>query len=386
MRTLLIDPFSGISGDMTVGAMLDLGWDFAECEALVASLGLEGVVVEARREERGGITGTRFQVHCPESHHHRGLGDVLGVLDGADLADEARAGAQTAFRVLAEAEGRVHGIPSDEVHFHEVGAADAIVDIACAAAGVHSLGVESVATLPVRTGSGEVEAAHGTLPVPAPATALLLEGLPVITGGDGELTTPTGAAFLAAWARPWGGGAAVVPRATGYGVGSRHTAPRPNLLRATLVDAEGPAEEVWELECQCDDLTGERAAHAVSAILEAGALDAMLIPVQMKKGRPGLLLRALADEAGRVAVEASVMAETGSLGLRRWRVERTRAPRRVTTVETEWGSVRCKVARTAFGETWSPEMDDLQRIAREQDLPLPEVERRVSDGLPGGSA
>lgn len=385
-RDLILDPFSGVAGDMWLGLLVDLGLDPAALEGFLASLDLPRLRVDASRVARGALMAARLQVVVPEDAAvHRGLHEIEVLLAAAGLPGRLTEQALEVFALLAREEGAIHGVPPDRIHFHELGALDTIADVCGTLFGLQELGVERVWSLPVALGSGTVAGDHGLLPIPAPAVAALLAGFPVHTGpGPGEHTTPTGAALLAALARPFPPEAAFVPRRVGYGAGTRDFEGLPNVLRGWLAEVQAPAAQpIWELQVQLDDLTGEAAAYVLERLFAAGATDAWLTQILMKKGRPGLLLSALAEEAVRPALESVILSETQTLGLRRHRVERTRLPRRVESRQTSLGAVRCKVRSLPDGsEEWSVEQEDAARLAREAGLSLGAVLARIQRELP----
>ncbi len=386
MRCALVEPFAGIAGDMTVGALLDLGFPLEELRKGLAGLPLSGYGISAERVVRGAFRGTRFLVRVEEDPPHRHLSQVREILARGGLPPRVRERAERAFVRLAEAEARAHGTGPEEVHFHEVGAVDAVVDIVGAALGLEYFGVEEVRFTRIRLGTGEVECAHGRIPVPAPGTLELVRDLPVLLAeGEGETTTPTGAALLAAWGSPVGEALAFRPGPCGYGAGSREGTTLPNLLRVTLGETGGEAadDEVWELAANLDDQSPEGAAHAVERLLEEGALDAWLGPVVMKKGRPGVVLHALAPWPRVRELERTIFAETTTFGVRRSRHPRTVLARERVEVSTPYGTVRVKVGRLG-GRTMSrsPEFEDCARRAREHGVPLPEVYAAALSALP----
>ncbi len=374
---------------MWLGLMADLGLEMDRLQQALASLPLPGPAFRVERVRRGPLQASRVEVLLPgEEQPHRGLGELEAILEGGSLPVAVRRKSREVFRALARAESKVHGVPVEAIHFHEVGALDTVADVCGVVLGLEMLEIEEVWTLPVAAGAGFVECAHGTLPLPAPAAAALLEGFPLRPGpGDGERTTPTGAALLSVLARPFPPEGTFQPLQVGYGAGSREGGPLPNVLRGWIARVEGGAGEgdfLWEVSANLDDLTGERAGYLLDRLLQAGALDAWITQILMKKGRPGLLVSALAREGERGRVEEVILRETSTLGLRRVRVERTRLPRRVEVLETPLGPLRCKVRLLpGGGEEWSPEQDDLERIAREKGLSFPEVLERVRDLLPG---
>ena len=390
MRISYLDTFSGISGDMTVGALLDLGLPIERVRDAVSTLGLDGVEVWAERTERSGIAATKFQVrvhgrhpdaareHDREKHGHRPYASIRDLLATSVLEPAVRERALAIFARLAEAEGEVHGMPADQVEFHEVGALDAIVDIVGAALGFAHLGIGAVHVAPLPVGRGLVTTAHGPLPIPGPAVAALLRGWPVCPGdGDGELVTPTGAAIVAGLGRP-----GPVPPfrldAAGYGAGDRTLADRPNLLRILVGEPlhTTAGEDVLVLEATIDDASPQIYEHVIEQLLAAGARDAFLEPVVMKKSRPGVTLRVLADPADRDRLATIVFAETPTIGLRYSTARRIVLPREERRVETPYGSVRVKVARAPDGTAnVAPEYEDCRALALAKGVPLKVVHR-----------
>ncbi len=377
---LILEPVGGIAGDMFLAAALDLGVDRARLEAALASLPVGGFRLEVTHKSDSSIHGTHVDVvPAGAPPHARGLPEILDLIDRSALTPRAKAAARALFERIGRAEAKVHGIPVEEVHFHEVGAVDSIVDLCGAAVALDLLGWPRVVAAPPELGRGVVKTAHGPMPVPPPAVLELLAGKPVRPGGPpGEAVTPTGAAILAELCEV-GPLPAFVPARVGYGLGTRTWPDRPNLLRMTLGrlaaearPAAGPegapaADALWVLEANLDDCTGEWVARAVEAALEAGALDAWAAPLTMKKGRPGVLVGALCEEARRAAVTAALFAETTTLGVRRHRVEREVLGRRIDTVETAYGPVRVKVAlREGRVVGVHPEYDDCAARARER--------------------
>ena len=371
---LVLDPVGGIAGDMFLAAALDLGLDRAALERALATLGVPGWRLEVARKTDSGIAGTHVDVVVEgEQPHARGLTEILALVDGSGLAPRARAAARALFERIGRAEAKVHGVALADVHFHEVGAVDSIVDVCGAAVALDLLGWPRVVAAAPELGSGLHRTEHGPMPIPPPAVLELLSGKPVRPGGPpGEAVTPTGAAILAELAEI-GPLPAFVPRRIGYGVGTRSWPDRPNVLRMILAE---PAEraELWVLETNLDDCPGQLVARAVDAALEAGALDAWAAPVTMKKGRPGVLLAALVEEPRRAAVTRVFFEETTTLGVRRRPVERETLERELVSVETAYGAVRVKVARAEGRELGAhPEWEDCLARAREKGVPAKEV-------------
>lgn len=390
MSMLIFDPFAGISGDMTLGALIDLGLDEGWLRQFIQHLGTGPVDVHIERVNRRGIRAPHIRFEYPEEHAHRHLRHVIEIIDGCNADDRVKDLARSAFTRVAEAEAKIHGTTIEKVHFHEVGATDAILDILCVMAGVVELGFTEFRTRPVALGSGWVDIEHGRYPVPAPATLDILRGIP-LTGADmpGECTTPTGAAILATLT----GGLPAPPdfsiERTGFGAGTRDAENVPNVLRLIAATAAGPeitadpAGSLWLIQADIDDLSPEYLAGAQAALLDAGALDAVLIPVAMKKGRPGTRIEVLAP-AGRLAdLEQVVFRATSTIGIRRWPVERTVLERDVE--ETEWRGQRIRWKRVRLPDGSSrakPEYEDIAAAARVLGLTPHEV--RTGLGKAGG--
>ena len=372
MKIWSLDAFSGIAGDMTVGALADAGaGEQAILEAL-RSLGTEAAF-RFEKVKRRGLAATKFHVEGGETHAHRHLSHIVRMIEGAALPDRARDNAIAVFRRLAEAEARAHNVPVEKVHFHEVGAVDSIADIVGACLGFELLGVEAVHCSPVNTGSGTVETAHGTLPVPAPATAALLEGRPVYARGPAkELTTPTGAALATTLAASFGVLPPMTIAATGYGAGGHDFAEQANVLRVIIGETTGAKEAttVTVIEANIDDCSAEVLGYALERLIEAGALDVSFSPLVMKKSRPGSLLRVMSRPEDAERLARQVMAETSTLGLRVMTAERRVQAREHAEVETPHGRVRITVA--ASGD-FAPEYEDCKRLAVETGTPLKRI-------------
>ncbi len=382
MKIAHFDASSGLSGDMTLGALVELGFAFETLKGLPARLGLEGVTITSEDVRRGPFRARHVKVAVVEGRQpHRHLKDVRAILQGADLPDAVRKDAEAVFVRLAEAEAAVHGTTVEQVHFHEVGAADAIVDITGACLGRHELGIERVFATPIVVGSGLVTAAHGTLSVPAPATARLLEGARIDwTPIEGERTTPTGAALLATWVEDWAGPPPFRMLAQGIGAGTRDPKDRPNVLRVFLGETDGPTtrREVSVIECAIDDEQPQAVAHAVSRLFEAGARDAFVTPVVMKKGRSGVLLTVLCDPSEAERFAALVFAQTSTIGLRIRRDERRELPREETVVRVFGAEVRLKVVTLPDGTRRArPEHDDVAAVAQAGGRSFAEVSAEV---------
>jgi len=369
--------FSGISGDMALGALLDAGADVDEVRALVDRLPVDGWTLQAEPVLRCGLAGTKVQVGATETTVHRTAANILAMIGEATLPDRVTRRALSVFEALAEVEGRLHDRPPSQVHFHEVGALDSIVDVVGTCAALEVLDVDEVWSSSVATGQGMVRSAHGLIPVPAPATVGLLAGAPTHgTDVPSELTTPTGAALLAALATGWGALPPLVVEATGYGAGDRDLEGRPNLTQVVVgtatdevVGVPGSGQPLTRLDVNVDDATGETLAHAVAECLVAGARDAWVTPIVMKKGRPAHVVSALCDPAAVATVAGVLTAETGSLGVRAHGVERWATVRTMHEVEVDGYTVAIKVSAGRA----KAEHDDAARVARATGRPLREV-------------
>ncbi|MGD8277899.1 MAG: nickel pincer cofactor biosynthesis protein LarC [Gemmatimonadota bacterium] len=380
-RWLIFDPFAGIAGDMIVAALIDLGLETTWLRDFVASLGLGEVGVRVERVTRRGIACPHVTFDLPVERSHRHLRHVLEIIEAAAVPEGVRATAGAVFRRLAEAEAEVHGTTPDQVHFHEVGALDAILDVLCVVAGIDRLGYGGFFTRPVAVGQGWVEIEHGTFPVPAPATLKLLEGFEV--SGlelEGECTTPTGAALLAELTGGRPAPASFRVGRTAHGAGTRDPADRPNVLRVIEADADPRAgDAVYMIQTDLDDLSPEYAPPALDAILAAGALDASLIALHMKKGRPGLRLEALSGVAALPAVLEAIFRHSPSIGLRYWPVTRPALPRRETVVRWRGQTIRHKMVTLPDGaERAKPEYEDVRRAAEALGIPLLDVLRDLA--------
>jgi uncharacterized protein (TIGR00299 family) protein len=385
LRGLIFDPFSGISGDMTVAALLDVGLPLEWLQGFVASLGIGDVRVGAERVDRKGIACTRLLLELPHEHAHRHLRHVVEIIQGSGAPAEVKERAVHAFTLLAEAEAAVHGTTRERVHFHEVGALDAIVDVLCSVAGAHELGATEFYTRPVALGRGWVDMAHGHFPVPPPAVLKLLAGVEVTDPAfEGECTTPTGAAILQALTGGAPPPAAFTPLATGFGAGTRDPADRPNCLRVVLVEpAAGEGEGVLVMQCDVDDLPPEYVPPLLDAVLAAGALDCTALPVAMKKGRPGTRVEALVPPARREAVAGALFHAGTSIGVRWWPAARAVLPRRTETVT--WRGQEVRVKRSALpggGERAKPEFEDVARAAAALGItPLAAYRAMLAEGV-----
>ena len=377
-RVVYFDCASGASGDMLLGAVVDLGLPIEQLRGDLARLGVEGWRIESRRVNRSGLAATKVDVVAETAGQpHRHLTHVLAILDASTLEAEVKERAATLFRRLAEAEAAVHGTTPEKVHFHEVGALDSIVDVVGGVLALRWLAPARFVSSPLNVGTGTVTMSHGTFPVPPPATARLVEGVPVYGAGEGELLTPTGALLVTAHATEYGPLPLMRVEKTGYGAGGRDTKGRPNVLRL-VVGSEAAAaatpERVLVLETEVDDAPPQLLGSLIEKLLAAGAVDAFLTPVQMKKGRPGVLVTAVAPPASREAVEEVIFRETTTLGVRRQEWERTTLDRETRTVDTAYGPIRVKIGlrRGVVYNAW-PEFGDCERAAAAHGAAVKEV-------------
>ena len=376
-RVVYFDCASGASGDMLLGAVVDLGLPVEELRAELARLPLSGYALETSRVSRSGLAATKLDVvtGAPETKH-RHLRHIVEILDGSTLAADVKQKATSLFQRLAEAESAVHGTSPEKVHFHEVGAVDSIVDIVGGVIALRWLGASRFVSSPLNVGTGTVTMSHGTFPVPPPATAKLVAGVPVYGAGEGELLTPTGALLVTSHATEYGPLPPLRIDKTGHGAGSRDTKGRPNVLRLVVgEDAQASgSERVLVLETEVDDTAPQLLGPLLDGLIKAGALDAYFTPVQMKKGRPGVLVTVIAPPDKREAIEELLFRETTTLGVRRQEWERTALERETATVDTAYGSVRVKIGRRAgvVYNAW-PEFEDCQRLAAEKGVAVKEV-------------
>jgi len=429
MKTLYLECGMGAAGDMLTAALLELVPDRQAFLDKMNGLGLPGVRVEAEKAVKCGITGTHMKVtvhgeeeeseDVPEHdhdhehvhhdhehdhehhdhehhnhdhehdhdhhhdhdhehhHHHASMADITGMIDRLDLPEKVKADAKAVYQIIADAESRVHGHPVTEIHFHEVGKMDAVADVVGVCLLMYQIGAEKIVASPVHVGSGYVRCAHGILPVPAPATALILEGIPTYGGAvRGELCTPTGAALLKHYASAFGDRPVMAVRAIGYGMGKKDFE-RANCVRAFLGESEGERTTITKLECNIDDMTAEDLGFAMEQLLDAGARDAYTQAIGMKKCRPGVLLTVLClpEDADRMA--QLVMKHTTTLGIRRQDLSRYVLSREFTTVHTEFGDIRMKHASGMGVSRAKPEYEDVARLAREHNTSLSEIRKAI---------
>lgn len=377
MKTLYLDCFSGISGDMTVGALIDAGADFERIRAALDSLGVPGFSVEAPKIIKKGVFATQFKViQHKHEHVHRHLKHCVDIINKGLLPKAVKEAAIETFELIAVAEAQVHGTTKDKIHFHEVGAIDSIVDIVAAQLAFHLLGIERVVCAPLHVGSGTVRCAHGVMPVPAPATALLLVDIPTYGGKvEGELVTPTGAALVRQRAVAFGPLPAMKVQAIGYGAGTKDLPDRANVLRVLVgvetAGAFGDTEQITIVEANLDDMTGELFPPLLQALMAAGARDAFLTPILGKKGRPAHVVTALCDDAKLSGVLSALFANSTTLGVRTRQETRYVLPRSFRKVNTPYGEVRVKVGSLAGQQnSAAPEFEDCAALAAEAKVPV----------------
>ncbi|MCR4622865.1 MAG: nickel pincer cofactor biosynthesis protein LarC [Clostridiales bacterium] len=394
MKTLYLECGMGAAGDMLTAALLELIDDKQAFIGQMNALGLPGVRVEAERAVKCGITGTHIKVtvngeeeetsddHGHEhhhKHHHTSAADIEALIDGLALSDRVKKDAKTVYALIAQAESRVHGCPVSEIHFHEVGSMDAVADVVSVCMLMELIAPGQVIASPVHVGSGYVRCAHGVLPVPAPATALLLEGVPTYGGRiQGELCTPTGAALLKRFVSRFGDQPVMRTSAVGYGLGKKDFE-QANCVRAFLGESEERLERITKLECNVDDMTGEDIGFAMEQLFQEGARDVYTQAVGMKKNRPGILLSVLClpDDADRLA--EVIMKHTSTLGVRRQDMSRYLLERHEKTVSTVYGDIRIKYAAGMGVDRVKPEYDDVAAAARKHGVSLEEIRRQLKN-------
>jgi uncharacterized protein (TIGR00299 family) protein len=385
MNLLYLDCYAGISGDMMVGALLDLGVPLEHLQAELAKLGLppDSYELSTCRTERQHVAALKFDVAVHDHHTHRHYAGIDVMISGSSLAEPVKERARRIFRRLAEAEAKVHGVAIEEVHFHEVGAVDSIIDIVGTAICLEYLGVETVCAAALPLGGGFIETSHGRLAVPAPATAELLKGLAVHGDcGPGERVTPTGAAIVAVLASGFGKQPAMVLEKTGCGAGGKDFPDCPNILRAFLGKSTEKAEhadDIIVVETNIDDSTPELLGYAMERLFEEGALDVYFTPIQMKKNRPGVMVSFLCRPEQLDQLSQLLLTETSAIGLRYYRADRIVLQRRIAEQQTEFGPVRFKEIIDTSGKMLrtSPEYEDCRRIAREKGIACLEVMERL---------
>lgn len=446
-RTLYLDCFAGISGDMFIGALLDCGLDFKFLKTELAKLGLDEKEyhLHLSRVDRSGISASKFDVHLKhehkhdhghahehhhhdhehthehhhhdqahthqhshehhvhdhdhhhdhahehhhehihtDDHHHRSLSNILKLIDSSSLSDNVKNNARKLFQRIGEAEAKIHNIPVENIHFHEVGAVDSIVDIVGACIGLEALGIDKVISSPLHVGSGTIKIAHGTYPVPAPATAEILKGAPIYAGEiKGELVTPTGAAIVSVLASSFGPMPMMKIEQAGYGAGTKTFKDFPNVLRAVIGETEdtddSTPETITVLEANIDDLNPQVFGHIMNLVLDAGALDIFYTPIQMKKNRPAILMTVLCKPEDRIKISELIFKETTTLGIRYRNEQRIILKREFVTVETKYGAIRIKVAKNQDGRivNYSPEFEECKIAAELHGVSIREVQSSV---------
>lgn len=383
MKTLYFDVFAGISGDMCLGALLDLGCPGEELRDALAAMNIPGFGLTWERVMRGPLSGVKAHVHVEEEHHvHRTLSDVLAIADRITWPDPVRERIESVFTALAKAEGRIHNKPFDKIHFHEVGSFDAIIDIGGTLWGLHRLGVQQCACSKVHVGEGFVETRHGVLPLPVPATAELLQGFDLYsTGRPMEMVTPTGAALLHVLA----GSSTTLPamklEKTGYGAGTRDPEDLPGMLRVFLGETDTASHEtIAVVEANIDDMNPEFFEPLMERLFEAGALDVTLTPITMKKNRPATELSVLVPPALRESIAQTILQHSSTIGVRMHDCERRILQRKSCEVKTPWGPVRGKVCwGHGVEERFTPEYEDCRRIHQETRIPIATVYEKAKE-------
>lgn len=376
-RIAYLDCFAGVSGDMLLGALVDAGWPLERLQTVVDALKLEGVSVQAEAVSKHHLAGTQVSVLAPHSQPLRHPADLVRLIEQAELSKPIQARAADVVMTLAKAEARVHGVPVEEIHFHEIGAVDTLVDVVGSIAGLEALGIDQVVCAPLPWPHGTIQISHGRFPIPPPAVAALLEGIPV-TGVDveGEMVTPTGAALATCLAASFGLMPSMIVSRVGYGAGSREWPDRPNLLRLVLGEqnSDTSAETLIVLATNLDDMQPEWYGPLIESALKAGALDIWLTPVQMKKGRPGVVVEVLCKPHDALALRTLLFHQTTTLGIRETTVMRWALPRQIRTVATCYGDVRIKEAALEDGTLkFAPEHDDCMARAAEHGVSVREV-------------
>lgn len=380
MNLAYFDCFSGISGDMTLGALVDSGVNIQLIRAGLQGLQVPDWTISSEKVWKNGMSATFVRVSIEEQSKHRSLSSILEILDKAQLSQPARRNAAAIFRRLGEAEAAVHDVPLEKIHFHEVGAVDAIVDIVGACIAFEALGIQKFACSPLNVGGGTAKMAHGILPVPAPATAKLLQGKPTYSNGVArELVTPTGAAIVATLCDSFGPQPPMSVAAIGYGAGSADLADQPNVLRIMLGQSAektvaGFDEEISVIEANLDDMNPQIYGYFLEKALAAGALDVYTTPVQMKKNRPGTLLTLLCKPSDTQSLMSLIFAETTTFGARTYSAQRRTLPRESVSVHTKFGEVRVKLSRVNGSiRHIAPEYEDCRKLAAEKNIPLHQV-------------
>jgi pyridinium-3,5-bisthiocarboxylic acid mononucleotide nickel chelatase len=378
MNRAYLDAFSGLSGDMVIGALIDAGADFNVLQQVIAALGLGGFTMTTRRKTVSGISAIKFDIAVTETQPERHLREICEIVDRAGLSPRVRRDAIAIFEALAQAEAKVHHTTPDKVHFHEVGAVDSIIDVVAAAWGLDRLGIDVLTVSPLPMGTGFAKSRHGVIPVPAPATAELLKGFVVrLNDGPAEMVTPTGAAIIRALGRPASTASSTFEiERVGYGAGTKDFSDRPNVLRILIgrEREESAADELFEIATNIDDLNPQIYDYVNERLFAAGARDVTITPVIMKKGRPGVILTVLCQAEARDEITAVLFAETSTIGIRFHRVERVKLARTQISVDTPFGKIRVKISGDCSNpSSIAPEYDDCHAAARTHAVPLKAV-------------
>ena len=387
MKTAFLDCFSGLSGDMFLGSLLDAGLSFDTLKQGLRTLPFHGYDLERKREMRQRISGTRFLVHLDKkfhekhghtksAHENRGLEAIGEIIDRGELTDSVKAKSMAIFESLAQAEGHIHNLPPEEVHFHEVGAIDSIIDIVGTVFALETLGIERLVVSPLPLGSGFINIAHGRIPVPAPATLALLKGIPITNSGvQQEMVTPTGAALATGLAASFGAMPPMVVQTVGYGVGSRELPDRPNLLRIIIgrETDEDQTDTVIELETNLDDMRPESLGFLMERLFQAGALDVVFLPAQMKKNRPGVQVQVIARPDQKDRLVQLMVQETTTLGIRFRYTQRIVLGRSNEDIESPWGKIGVKRVIQDEVARLVPEYDVCREIALRHNIPLRKI-------------
>jgi pyridinium-3,5-bisthiocarboxylic acid mononucleotide nickel chelatase len=389
VRIAYLDTISGIAGDMTMAAFVSAGLPIDELSTELKKLPLGGFELLGSHVQRSGIDAVHIEVVVsPGLHHHRHLGDIKVIIENSALSPAIRERATSVFAVLAEAEAKIHNTTPEKVHFHEVGAVDSIVDIVGTAICMEKFEIDRLYTSPIRLGSGGwIKTEHGTLPTPAPATLEILKNYPtILTSIPEELTTPTGAGIVKALSAGILAEEVIVPRAVGYGAGTKEVPGIPNLLRVVIGDLEGTRDQddIVVVETNIDDMNPQLYPYVIEKLLASGAHDAYLIPIVMKKGRPGILLSVMVERLKLDSIITTIYSQTSTIGLRIQNIGRKKLPRRQIDVHTSLGTVRAKVVHRDTGDVVTAEFEECRRIAEKKQIPLVEVmrilEREIGSG------
>jgi uncharacterized protein (TIGR00299 family) protein len=397
-NTLYLDCFAGVSGDMFIAALIDCGLDFNLLRRELKKLGVEGYDLSVARVDRSGIFASKFEVHLhndhdhphdhphdPDHHHHhhehRSLSEITRIIRSSNLSDRVKERAQRIFHRIGEAEAKIHNVPIESIHFHEIGALDSIIDIVGACIGLEVLQIDRIISSPLHVGSGTFNCAHGTFPVPGPATAELLRGVPIYSKDIvGELVTPTGAAIISTLCSSYGPMPMMKIELIGYGAGTRTYPKFPNVLRALVGELEEDTDQapmtVTVIEANIDDLNAQVFGHLMEKVLAAGALDIFYTPVQMKKSRPGVLVTLLCKPEDKQLMIEHVFRETTTIGVRYRNEKREVLRREFVTLATNYGPIKIKVSRAPDGRVmnYAPEFDDCRDAAEKHHVPVREVQ------------